>query len=369
MVSRRSVLGWGLGAAFGSAAQAGRAQEKPHRFLYVASPGVRNYTEWGGIGVLVFDIDADYRFVKRIPLPQIAEGGAVENVKGICACAHTGRLYVSTIKRLVSLDLTTDKAVWNRTYEGGCDRMSITPNGKTIYLPSLEGPHWHAVDGLSGEVVKKIVPDSGAHNTLTSLGSTRAYLAGLKSPLLRVVDTTSNEIIREVGPFSAPIRPFTINGKASLAYVNVNDLLGFEIGDLRKGRVRHRVEVPGFKKGPVKRHGCPSHGIGLTPDETQVWLCDGANNALHVFDNTVMPPVLMGTVMLREQPGWVTFTLNGKHAIPSTGEIVNVATRKIIHTLKDEEGRQVHSEKLLEIDFQGTQPVRNGDQFGVGRVR
>ena len=49
--------------------------------------------------------------------------------------------------------------------------------------------------------------------------------------------------------------------------MNVNELLGFEIGDLVSGKKLHRVEVKGFKKGPTKRHGCPSHGIGLTPDE------------------------------------------------------------------------------------------------------
>ena len=36
------------------------------RYLYVASPGVRNYVQYGGHGLLVFDIDNDYRFVKRI---------------------------------------------------------------------------------------------------------------------------------------------------------------------------------------------------------------------------------------------------------------------------------------------------------------
>ena len=32
-------------------------------------------------------------------------------------------------------------------------------------------------------------------------------------------------------------------------------------------------------------------------------------------------------------------------------------------------GRDVQSEKMLEIDFQGTEPLRAGDQFGLGRVR
>src|SRR5438445_8979252 len=35
--------------------------------LYVAVPGVGNATDHGGIGILVFDIDHGYKFVKRIP--------------------------------------------------------------------------------------------------------------------------------------------------------------------------------------------------------------------------------------------------------------------------------------------------------------
>ena len=37
-----------------------------NRFLYVATPGIRDYLEFGGHGVLVFDIDHGHRFVKRI---------------------------------------------------------------------------------------------------------------------------------------------------------------------------------------------------------------------------------------------------------------------------------------------------------------
>ena len=62
------------------------------------------------------------------------------------------------------------------------------------------------------------------------------------------------------------IRPLTINSRETLCFVNVNGLIGFEIGDLKTGKMLHRVEVEGFKQGPIKRHGCPSHGIALTPD-------------------------------------------------------------------------------------------------------
>jgi hypothetical protein len=130
----------------------------------------------------------------------------------------------------------------------------------------------------------------------------------------------------------------------------------------------HRVEVQGFEKGRPKRHGCPSHGIGLRPDEREIWLCDGFNGRLHIFDATLMPPRQSASIALREQPGWVTFSIDGTLAYPSTGEVIDVKTRKIVATLTDEEGRPVHSEKLLEIDFRDGKPVENGDQFGVGRV-
>ncbi|HSU68102.1 MAG TPA: hypothetical protein VLJ39_14590, partial [Tepidisphaeraceae bacterium] len=116
------------------------------------------------------------------------------------------------------------------------------------------------------------------------------------------------------------------------------------------------------------RHGCPSHGIGLTPDEREIWLSDGHNSRVHVFDNTTMPPKQTASIELREQPGWVTFSLDGRFAYPSTGDVIDVQSKKILLGLKDEEGRQVHSEKLVEIDFADGKPVRNGDQFGLGRV-
>ena len=45
-----------------------------HHYLYVAEPGIRNYVEYGGVGVLVFDMDNGYRFVRRIPSEDVPAG-------------------------------------------------------------------------------------------------------------------------------------------------------------------------------------------------------------------------------------------------------------------------------------------------------
>src|SRR5204863_8741871 len=121
------------------------------------------------------------------------------------------------------------------------------------------------------------------------------------------------------------------------------------------------------KQGKPKRHGCPSHGVGMTPDEKEIWVCDAANSAVHIFDGTVMPPKQIASVKLREQPGWVTFSLDGKLAYPSTGDVVDVKSKKILAALMDDEGREVHSEKVIEIVLSDGSIIRVGDQFGLGR--
>jgi DNA-binding beta-propeller fold protein YncE len=339
---------------------------RTRRYLYVAEPGIRNDVSYGGIGILVFDCDDRYRFVRRIPTWRLPDGQAPENVKGIAASAVTGRLYVTTLLRLGCFDLLTDRMLWDRALDGGCDRLAISPDGARLYVPSFEGAHWNVVDARTGDSIAKISTNSGAHNTVWRPDGSEVYLAGLHSPLLAIADPGRNAVVRTVGPFGNSIRPFTINGSATRCFVNVNELLGFEVGDPRSGAKLHRIVVNGFAPGEVKRHGCPSHGVGLTPDERELWLCDGHNARIHVFDATRDPPVQQGSFVVRDQPGWISFSIDGRRAYPSTGEVFDTRSKTRIAALTDESGRAVGSEKLLEVVFEDGRVTSVGNQFGVG---
>jgi DNA-binding beta-propeller fold protein YncE len=342
------------------------AVAKERHLLYAASPGIRNYLEYGGMGIVVFDIDNGYKFVKRMPTWDLAPGQKAENVKGIAANAKTGTVYVSTINRMAAFDAVSGKKLWDKTYEGGCDRMALSPDGKILYTPSLEGPHWNVVNAATGDVITKVVPNSGSHNTIYAVDGSRVYMAGLKSRLLSIADPSTHTIVKTVGPFDNVIRPFTVNGKNTLVFVNINGLLGFEVGDIRTGQKLHRVEIQECKQGPVKRHGCPSHGIALSNDERELWVTDGANNDLHIFDATVMPPKQTATVKLRDFPGWVSFSFDGRYAYSSTGDIIDARTKRIVATLKDETGIEFQSEKMLEMVIDNGKVVQAGNQFGIG---
>ena len=75
------------------------AREEKH-FLYMASPDAAQSEGKSGNGVLIFDIDAGHKFVRRIEIPSFEEG-----IRGFCANAATGRAWYTTTGRLLTDDV------------------------------------------------------------------------------------------------------------------------------------------------------------------------------------------------------------------------------------------------------------------------
>jgi DNA-binding beta-propeller fold protein YncE len=343
------------------------AAQQTRRLLYVAVPGAGSETEYSGVGILVFDIDNGHKFVKRIPTWPVTAGQQPELVRGIAASATSKRLYISTVKRLAAFDLVTEKIVWEKTYDGTCcDRLALSPDGSTIYAPAFGAPKWYVIDAASGSLVTTIATMGWPRQAIFARDGSLVFLTAWESPVLSVVDTRTRTPIREVGPFTSFLCPFTINAKASQVLANVDGLVGFEVGDLQTGLILDRVVVEGYQMDLVEKFECPSHGIGLTPDERELWVADGVDNRLHVFDATTYPPVAATTVEVRAQPRWVTFGIDGRYAYPSSGDVIDRESKKVVATLEDERGLFVHSERMLEIQFAGRDPIRVGNQSATG---
>lgn len=342
-------------------------QSDVKHYLYVATPGIRDYLGYGGHGLLVFDMDNNHQFVKRIATNGLHADGTPSNVKGIEVSIPLNSVFISTLEGLQRIDLSTEKIVWEIPFEGGCDRMSVSPDGMTMYLPSLEKDFWNVVNCETGEIITKMKVFTRAHNTIYGPSGTKVYMGDIGSPYLNVADATTHALTTPVGPFSGGIRPFTINSDESLAFINVNDLLGFEVGDLKTGKKLASIKVLGWDKGPVRRHGNPSHGIGLTPDEKEIWISDGHNMRVHIF--SAKPPYQqLTTIPVQDMPGWITISLDGKYVYPSSGEVLDTKTRSVVTYLKDEFNNYVASEKMVEIHLQNGRVINAGDQFAMGRV-
>ena len=205
--------------------------EAQKRYLYVAVPGIRDYLGYGGHGLLVFDINNNHQFVKRIKTQGMHPDKTPSNVKGIAVSIPLNSVYISTLESLQRIDLTTEKLVWEKQFEGGCDRMAISPDGLTMYLPSLEKEFWNVIDCKDGNIIKKIQVNKRAHNTVYSHTGNVVYLDDIASSWLYIADAKNHTLSRKIGPFSNYVRPFTVNGKETIAYVTVDSLLGFETVD------------------------------------------------------------------------------------------------------------------------------------------
>ena len=327
-------------------------QAGSQRYLYVALPGSDDADPDRSIRILVFDIADAHRFVRRIPLWPAGRGDDAETVRGTTASTRTGHLYVSTTTRLAAIDLRTDKVVWEKRYEDHCcERAAVSPDGQTIYAPAFGSPKWYVVHAATGELRSTISVTGWPRETIYSRDGARAYLAAWDSPLLSVSDAAKHEIVKTVGPFSASLCPFTVNAKGTLAFANVDGLVGFEVGDLQTGLILDRVAAEGYDKDAAGQYECPSHGIAFTPDERELWVADGVRNRLQVFDARVYPPVPLAAVDLPTQPRWIAFSTNGQFAYSSTGDVVGAAAKKIIGALEYPAGVKVNSGNFLEIDF------------------
>ena len=338
------------------------ANAADRHLLYLASPdGAQK--GGSGAGVLIFDIDDGHKFVRRIDVPIFSEG-----VRGFCPNAATHRaFYTTTNHTLGCLDLETDKIVWEKKYPSGCDRAAITPDGKKIYVPTgwwvgEGGSEWFVVDAANGEVTKHIPVNGKSHNTVMGLDGKTVY--GGSETTLNVISTSDDTIVKSIAPIGeSGVFPFTVNSAQTLAFVCLGKHVGFDIADLVTGRVIHRVFAG---DGSLARR---THGVGLTPDEKEVWISDQGGKRLYIFDATQMPPKETGHVDLSiDGHGWVTFSLDGKYAWCHTPDVIDAQTKQIVATLKDDAGQPVSSSKFFEAVFRDGKVVAVSDQFGVGRA-
>ncbi len=333
----------------------------------------------------VYDMDHGHRLVQHISLPTTA------GVRGIVASPVTHMLYVSYggdggnngNGSLLKFDLIANRILWTKQYAHGIDSMAITPDGKSIYLPDGEltnNGNWYVIDAASGAETGTVRGGLGPHNTIVSLNGTHVYLGGRNYNYLEVADTTTNHVIRKIGPLCGGVRPFTINGKQTLAYTTATGFLGFQVSDITTGRVLYTVPVKGFSwdtGGP----SAPSHGISLSPNEKELYVMDSPNSRVHVFDVSGVPAVAprqvadikVTSMAGSESPcaydcakdGWLQHSGDGRFVyVGDSGDVIDTATRTVTTTLPP----LSNTRKLLEIDWQNGTPVFTTSRSGLGYV-
>ena len=232
---------------------------------------------------------------------------------------------------LVWIDPRTDKITRRMDVGPAPNQLAVTPDGKTAYVPCSDG-YWDVVDVAGGKVVKRLFTGGRPHNTLCSPDGKRMYLAPMGAPKkVTVADAATHEILGEI-PFSNVVRPIALSADEKRLFVNVDGLVGLEVADIAKRKMIHRVpaELPDEQKKAASR----SHGLGIRPDQKEIWECDVEHHDVHVYDITGETPKQIATIPIGTRIYWLTFAPNGKTCyVAARGNnavaVVDTATKKV----------------------------------------
>lgn len=322
--------------------------------------------------ISVYDIDGGHALVRVIPtVPN------VDDVKGVAANASTGKLYVayrsrSGVGMIYCLNVYADAVVWNKAIDPDVDRLSISPDGRLLYVPTWEGGaagYINVLDAETGNVVRRVHFSNRSHDTLFPLAGpifqeTKAEDGS--GQYLYLIDPTSYAVSR-IGPYSGILGPYAVDGMSRHVVNNVSGLWGMQVADIASGQIV-TATVPDHPRGGPGL----LHGIGWTPDEREVWHSSSAGDPhIYVWDMAdPMAPRFKQRLPLRSREGshWVTFAMKGDYAYVAPNknsddgtEIFDARTHKSV-------GLTGSSEDMIEIDFADGKISRVGDQFGIGRV-
>jgi DNA-binding beta-propeller fold protein YncE len=337
-------------------------------------------------GLFVYDIDHGHRLVEHVAFP------GLWGVKGVLASPATGMLYISYggdggsngNGSLLAYDLVHDRVSWAKNYPTGIDSGALTPDGRRIYMPEGEassGDVWNVIDARSARVVAVVHGGTGPHNTIVSRDGMRVFLGPRNSPYLAVASTSTNQIIRRVGPFFSGVRPFTLDATDTIVYAEATGLLGFQVADVRTGKVLFTVPLRGYSWDPkTYPFSCPSHGISLSPDGRRLYVLDTPNDAVHVFDVSHVPaeaPKPIAVIRLRhtfsgsdtpctydcERDGWLQTSRDGRWLyVGDAGDIVDTKAGRVAAFLP----ALRETRKMIEVDWRGGRPIATTSRIGIG---
>jgi YVTN family beta-propeller protein len=209
---------------------------------------------------------------------------------------------------LVWIDPRTDKVMRRMAIGPAPNQLALTPDGKIAYVPCSDG-YWEVIDVPAGKILERLFVGGRPHNTLCSADGRHMYLAPMGNPKkVTVVDVASHKKVGEI-PFSSVVRPIALSRDERRLFAEVDGLVGLEEADVAARRMIHRV--PAELAEELRKVPSRSHGLGIRPDQKELWECDVEHHEVHVYDITGDTPRQIATVPIGSQVYWLTFSPDG----------------------------------------------------------
>src|SRR5262245_62083510 len=161
------------------------------------------------------------------------------------------------------------------------NQLAVTPDGRFAYVPCSDG-YYEVIDLPHAKIVERIFTGGRPHNTLCSPDGQRMYLAPMvATKKVTIVDGATHKPIGEI-PFSDLVCPIALPRDEKRFYAEVDGLVGVEAADVAQRKMIHRV--PAELSADNKKVASRSHGLGIRPDQKELWECDVEHFEVHVYN-------------------------------------------------------------------------------------
>lgn len=277
------------------------AAAKVHQKLYI--------TNSAGNDITVVDV-ATHKILRTIEVGPHPHGIGTPAAQDVIYVSIEG----SNPGQLVWLDPVTDTITKRMNVGPAPNQLAVTPDGKYVYLPVADGTY-QVIDTAKAEIIDRIHTGGRPHNTLCSADGKRMYLAPMaNSPrdnpkAVTIVDVDSRKVIGKM-EFSDAVRPVALTRDEKRFFANLDNLIGLEVADIPSRKMIHRVNAD--MTDEQKQVKSRSHGIGVRPDQKELWTCDVNHHQVYVFDITGDLPRQIATILMGGEVYWLTFAPDGK---------------------------------------------------------
>ncbi len=234
-------------------------------------------------------------------------------------------------------DLYQNKMIYDAKLTHGVDQPSYGEG--VVYVPSGEytnDRNWYYYKAVDGTLIGMEPGGSNPHDTIWKNG--HRYYGGTEDTYLYVLGLP----ITKIGPSPSGtpgVRPFTINGPETRAYITWSNYRGFSVADLSTGAI---IKSISFGGNPC--HIAPSHGITLSQDNKELYIMDSCIGTIHAYTATDDPQSIADVPLTHlihggtenncawdcSKDGWLMHSRDGKYVyVADSGDVIDTSTHTI----------------------------------------
>ncbi len=345
-------------------------------------------------------------------------GMAVSKISKRAYCFYnTGRPGTTLDGRIACIDISNPRIprkLWDVVGNSeGVDRGDVSLDGTKLFVPTFESnPTTQAynkvLNAATGEdftPIQTIPTPARSHNTFVSVDGSLVWMENKDGGVIamdtdpynlakidgriRAADTDTNQVVYtsprflDQGPYagskeSGTIQPFTVTSDNRYIFACVKGTYGYQWVDrLDKNNVVHAHNFTDTVYTGDTTY-VSLHGLGMKPDETELWVVDNGTdpNFVHVVDitdpyNPVDKTQSGGgarVVLQISKAHWLTFGINGQYAYVlgrkrggEGAEVIDTSTYTHVASIAP-------TGAMAEVDYDSAGEISVvGNQVGLGR--